>query len=372
MSWIQKLYETYEQCADSVQPVGPMLWPTSHFVKRAHIEVVIDKDGNFRPGRARRLEWNESPTLIPSTEASAGRTAGVAPHPLCEEIAYSNIDFAAGPITDAQSAYLKLLADWCESTHAHPKACAVFAYVQKGELRKDLFEEGLFPVAMANSRGQKTKIEDQKVFVRWRVEELGSPCSGTWEDQTLIQSWIEFDKANNDRTGFCMVTGRQARLALNHSRFLRWPGDGAKLISANDYSGFTFKGRFTDDKKDYENHKNTFTPTTFATEKWATAAKNAGMKYVVFTTKHHDGFCMFDTKQTDYKITKSPFGSNPRSNVAKEVFGAFRNEGFMIAAYFSKPDWHTDAYWWSYFQPKYRTPSYNTENYPRNAEDMKQ
>ena len=49
-----------------------------------------------------------------------------------------------------------------------------------------------------------------------------------------------------------MVTGRQARLALNHSRFLRWPGDGAKLISANDYSGFTFKGRFTDDKKDYE------------------------------------------------------------------------------------------------------------------------
>ncbi|MBP8169396.1 MAG: type I-C CRISPR-associated protein Cas8c/Csd1 [Azonexus sp.] len=252
MSWIQKLYETYEQCADSVQPVGPMLWPTSHFVKRAHIEVVIDKDGNFRPGRARRLEWNESPTLIPSTEASAGRTAGVAPHPLCEEIAYSNIDFAAGPITDAQSAYLKLLADWCESTHAHPKACAVFAYVQKGELRKDLFEEGLFPVAMANSRGQKTKIEDQKVFVRWRVEELGSPCSGTWEDQTLIQSWIEFDKANNDRTGFCMVTGRQARLALNHSRFLRWPGDGAKLISANDYSGFTFKGRFTDDKKDYE------------------------------------------------------------------------------------------------------------------------
>ncbi len=56
-------------------------------------------------------------------------------------------------------------------------------------------------------------------------------------------------------------------------------------------------------KQRYENLGNTFNPTKFDPLKWAKAAKNAGMKYVVFTTKHHDGFCMFDTKYTDYKIT---------------------------------------------------------------------
>ena len=54
-------------------------------------------------------------------------------------------------------------------------------------------------------------------------------------------------------------------------------------------------------KKEYEGLKNSFNPTQFNPEKWAKAAKDAGMKYVVFTTKHHDGFCMFDTKYTDTK-----------------------------------------------------------------------
>jgi alpha-L-fucosidase len=67
------------------------------------------------------------------------------------------------------------------------------------------------------------------------------------------------------------------------------------------------------------------------------------MKYVVFTTKHHDGFCMFDTRQTDFRITapQVPFHSNARSNVIREVFQAFRNSGFAIGAYFSKADWHS-------------------------------
>ena len=99
--------------------------------------------------------------------------------------------------------------------------------------------------------------------------------------------------------------------------------------------------------KAYENLQTTFNPTHFNPEKWADAAKDAGMQYVVFTTKHHDGFCMFDTKQTDYKITdpKSPFSSNPRANVTKEVMNAFRDKGFMTGTYFSKPDWHSNDYW---------------------------
>lgn len=132
-----------------------------------------------------------------------------------------------------------------------------------------------------------------------------------------------------------------------------------------------YKDNWYEYKKAYERLQYTFNPTQFAPEKWATAAKNAGMKYVVFTTKHHDGFCMFDSKYTDYKITKSPFSSHPRSNVAKEVFTAFRNEGFMTGAYFSKPDWHTDDYWWSYFPPKDRNPSYHPKKYPQKWESFK-
>ncbi len=119
-------------------------------------------------------------------------------------------------------------------------------------------------------------------------------------------------------------------------------------------------------KKAYENLQTTFNPKNFNPEKWVRAAKDAGMKYVVFTTKHHDGFCMFDTRQTDYKITspKTPFSSNPRSNVAKEIFNAFRKENFLIGAYFSKPDWHSENYWWPYFPPKDRNVNYDPKKYP--------
>ena len=70
-------------------------------------------------------------------------------------------------------------------------------------------------------------------------------------------------------------------------------------------------------KKAYEDIAKTFNPVKFNPERWALAAKNAGMKYVVFTTKHHDGFAMFNSKYTDYKITNTPFKSNPKSNVTK-------------------------------------------------------
>ena len=60
------------------------------------------------------------------------------------------------------------------------------------------------------------------------------------------------------------------------------------------------------------------------------------MKYMVFTTKHHDGFAMYDTKESDFKITSSntPFSTNKRSDVTKEIFTAFRNEGFKLAPIF--------------------------------------
>lgn len=114
---------------------------------------------------------------------------------------------------------------------------------------------------------------------------------------------------------------------------------------------------YDDYKKWYFSLNKQFNPIKFNPDKWADYAKKAGMQYVVFTTKHHDGFAMFDTKQSDYKVTASdvPFSSNPKANIAKEVFSAFRKKDFMIGAYFSKPDWHNENYWW----PRYATPNRN-------------
>lgn len=125
--------------------------------------------------------------------------------------------------------------------------------------------------------------------------------------------------------------------------------------------------------KAYENLQTTFNPTKFDPDKWVKAAKNAGMKYVVFTTKHHDGFSMFDTRQTDYKITssKTPFSSNPKANVTKEIFKAFSKENFMIGAYFSKPDWHSENYWWPYFPPKDRNVNYDPAKHPEQWQKFK-
>jgi alpha-L-fucosidase len=119
-------------------------------------------------------------------------------------------------------------------------------------------------------------------------------------------------------------------------------------------------------KKMYESLPTTFNPTRFDPARWARAARDAGMKYVVFTTKHHDGFCMFDSQYTDYKITgpTSAFARNPKADVTREIFNAFRAEGLWVGAYFSKPDWHHEDFWWPHFPPKDRNPNYDVARYP--------
>jgi len=116
----------------------------------------------------------------------------------------------------------------------------------------------------------------------------------------------------------------------------------------------------------YERLPQTFDPTLFDPDMWAKAAKDAGMKYVVFTTKHHDGFNMFDTKFSDYKITAAnvPFSRSRRANVTKEIFEAFRRESFGIGAYFSKPDWHSDDYWAPFWATPDRNTNYDTNKHP--------
>ncbi len=100
-------------------------------------------------------------------------------------------------------------------------------------------------------------------------------------------------------------------------------------------------------RTDYWNLYKTFNPQKFDPSIWAQAASYAGMRYVMFTTRHHDGFSMFDSKVSDYKITSPdcPFSKNPKADIAAEVFKAFGDKGFAIGAYYSPADWHNPGYW---------------------------
>ncbi len=125
-------------------------------------------------------------------------------------------------------------------------------------------------------------------------------------------------------------------------------------------------------KAEYEKLQTTFNPVNFDPAMWAKAAKNAGMKYVVFTTKHHDGFCMFDTRQTNYKITdpSCPFSKTARADITRNIFDAFRAEGLWVGPYFSKPDWHNENYWWPNFATPDRNVNYDIRKYPGRWENF--
>lgn len=110
-------------------------------------------------------------------------------------------------------------------------------------------------------------------------------------------------------------------------------------------------------KRKYQELNTTFNPKGFSPSKWARAAASAGMKYFVFTTKHHDGFCLYDTYETTYSTTNSscPFFKNKYSDITRALTDAFREQGMWIGYYFSKPDWHCPDYW----APEWATPDRN-------------
>jgi alpha-L-fucosidase len=92
--------------------------------------------------------------------------------------------------------------------------------------------------------------------------------------------------------------------------------------------------------EEYQKYFDRFDPDHFDPHKWARAAKAAGMKYAVLTTKHHEGFCLFDSKYTDYKAMNTP----AHRDLVKEYVQAFRQEGLKVGFYYSLLDWHHPDY----------------------------
>jgi CRISPR-associated protein Csd1 len=275
MSWIQKLYETYNNCKDSVgystdENKRPLL-PICHMTAQAHIEIIIDQDGNFLDAHV-ITDKNDATTIIPCTENSGGK-AGIKPegHPLCEKLQYVAGDFVkyGGSVTvgfaknpeEPYRNYIKALTGWCKSEFVHPKVVAVLEYVKKKKVIKDLVKRQKLFVGDDGKLLTKRPIKKDKnapadifditnsqddAFIRWIVEKPGKHETKVWKDKTLWKSWSNFYLGNKEKEPLCYATGENALLSSQHPKYIRAKGDGAKLISANDKSGFTYRGRFTD------------------------------------------------------------------------------------------------------------------------------
>ena len=275
MGWIQKLYETYDQCAGHEPEGFEPLMPICHSKQQAQIEIVLDGNANFR--RALVIEKTQATTLIPCTENSAGRT-GKKPvnHPLCDKLQYIAKDFIAfgGEVTSGfiqepeipHRNYVATLEAWANSAWPHEKLSIILKYIKKGNVVRDLVDAGILPIAengqLLRKWNDETKpapgifkvIQNDKspddAFVRWRVESSpDDPLSAVWQDPHLIDSWIKYYKNTQNLFGACMVTGNESLLAIQHPAKLRHAGDKAKLISANDELGYTFRGKFIESEQ---------------------------------------------------------------------------------------------------------------------------
>ncbi|SDA13169.1 CRISPR-associated protein Csd1 [Ruminococcus sp. YE71] len=252
MSWTNELYKVYELAVGTEAAEGetPLL-PISHSTANAQIEITIDENGEFVSAAVVNKE--DAVTIIPVTEDSGTRSSGIAPMPLADKLVYIAGDYplyAKGKRSDNSeyySAYMEQLEKWCESTHSHPAVKAVYDYLLKKELMADLVKSGVIILdENTNKFSEKVKyanISQEDSFVRFIVLSENDVCR-TWLDKSLYDSFIDFYSCRDANTELCYITGEQDKVTYKLPNKIRNSGDKAKLISSNDDSGFTYRGRF--------------------------------------------------------------------------------------------------------------------------------
>lgn len=241
MGLMKQAYDTY--CAMEKQYVGVYgeanepLVPVSHQIAKADLEITLDSEGNLLD--ARQVDPKEATTIIPVTEQSAGRTGDTCcAHPLCDQLRFFSPRYPA-----KYEAYLTQLHRWEGSPYSHPKLSAIAGYVEKGSILEDMSRLGLISL---DEKGMPTK---EKLLVRWRVEAgTEGNVAACWQDRTLFQAFIDYYAAGQKSDPvYCMVSGKNALPANQHPKKIINICANAKLISANDTSGFTYRGRFQTD-----------------------------------------------------------------------------------------------------------------------------
>ncbi len=275
MTWISDLYETYEENKNQVGEVFIRnnqkfsLLPIGHVYRKVQIEVTVTQDGEFFSARV--LGKDEALTMIPVTEKSAGRTSSPIPHPLHDGLKYVAKDFESyvnvkkkKDQETANELYLKQLAQYAE---INDKMKAIYVYLSKGTLIRDLVDNKIlfldennqllpkWSKELTEEKGFKPEIFDvisntqDSAMVRFTVHDTKNSINELpiWEDRVMEEFMIEELVKDDSEKGLDYVTGRDLKTTTSHNSGLRFSGDMAKLISANDSTNFTYRGRFIND-----------------------------------------------------------------------------------------------------------------------------
>lgn len=243
MGLMQRAVETYD-CMEKAGYVGKLreghevLAPVSHILTSAQIEITIDGEGHFVSAVA--VDKSEPKIAIPVTEDSGGRTSAPCAHPLCDQLVY-----LAPYHKEKHGLYLDQLQKWNDSSFSHPKLKPILNYVKQGTILTDLEQAGILSL---DSDGKPTK---EKMLVRWRLTGMGEQSGPCWTDQSLFQSFISYYESlqSGQEEVLCMISGETAVTAKQHPKGIISNYGNAKLISSNDTSGFTYRGRFMDESQ---------------------------------------------------------------------------------------------------------------------------
>jgi len=251
MGLFQNLIETYDKCAEAVGivPVDKdgnakdkkTLLPIGHMTFKSEICITIDKKGNFV---SVSRDAKEITIIVPCNEDSAGRSAGIAAHPLCDKIDY------VGGINDKKTeAYLLGLNSWRDSI---AELNAIYTYVSKKTMINDLLNREIFKDSeyqITKEEGEEKQLDLEKIRkigVRFIVQGDGN-ATKVWENKILRDVWIKYilGKSEQIEVTFDYLSGETvSQIATQHPKNINSFKGNAKLLSCNDTSGFTFRGRF--------------------------------------------------------------------------------------------------------------------------------
>src|SRR5699024_9626188 len=266
MSWMQQLSKVYDNNIDHVGEFEERrnqritLLPVSHVMQSAQIEVLIDRDGEFVSAKV--IEKENARTIVPATTASANRSSASAPHYIHDKLFYVAGDYVAYTGEKKREKhhqdYLDQMKGWAESSNAPEKVRAINHYIKKGRVIEELINEKDIPTESNHEIITKWQSGEEKpliykvvtgdilsAFVRFDVFHKTPNDPVVWEDTNLFNEFITYLETTTEmEMGYCYVTGKETLLTTQHGSRLRNAGDMSKLISANDSSGYTYRGRF--------------------------------------------------------------------------------------------------------------------------------
>lgn len=247
MGWLNVLAATYDNCISEVGKTETIqkgqgknafyqtvvLLPVSHITNNAGIEITINENGEFK--NAVKVDKNDQMTIMPVSEDSASRSSGITPMPLFDKLSYIAGDYDNYAADEKKKrpcyeAYMDTLHGWADLSDTPQKVKAICTYLDRGTVLKDLIDKNIY--------------DGTDTFVRFVVIGIEEPVLEPWRDKEVYESYIRYYDTLLTEMDIDYTTGELCPVTQKLPSKIRNSGDKAKIISSNDTSNYTFRGRF--------------------------------------------------------------------------------------------------------------------------------